>query len=135
MTEAYTLNVDVAENSAIPFNNVTIQKGCTSVFSAPATIQLNKCGVYAIHFDASVTSADAGTVASTLYKAGVVQPQGQASANLTADGIANLAFDTLVQVRESNSCRCCDSPTIVQIVNTGIAATYNNANIVVTKVC
>ena len=39
MTEAYTLNVDVAENSAIPFNNVTIQKGCTSVLSAPATIQ------------------------------------------------------------------------------------------------
>ena len=135
MTEAYTLNVDVAENSAIPFNNVTIQKGCTSVLSAPATIQLNKCGVYAIHFDASVTSADAGTVTSTLYKAGVAQPQGQASASLTADATANLVFDTLVQVRESNSCRCCDSPTLVQIINSGIDATYTNANIVVTKIC
>ena len=135
MFEAYSLNKDLTENTAIPFDNVTIQKGCTAVLSAPATIQLNKCGVYAVHFDASVTSADAGTVTSTLYKAGVVQPQGQASASLTADGIANLAFDTLVQVRESNSCRCCDSPTVIQILNTGIAATYNNANIVVTKVC
>lgn len=135
MLESYSLNVDVAENTAIPFSNITIKKGCTASLSAPSTIQLNKCGVYAIHFDASITSADAGTVASTLYKAGVEQPQGQASASLTADGIANIAFDTLVQVRDSNSCRCCDSPTIIQIVNTGIAATYNNANVVVTKIC
>ena len=135
MLEAYSLNVDVTENGVVPFNNVTIEKGCTAILSAPGTIQLNKCGVYAVHFDASVTSAEAGTVASTLSKASIAQPQGQASASLTADGIANLAFDTLVQVRESNSCRCCDSPTVIQILNTGIAATYNNANIVVTKVC
>lgn len=135
MLEAYSLNVDVAENGVVPFNNVTIEKGCTAVLSAPGTIQLNKAGVYSIHFDASVTSADAGTVTSTLYKAGVVQPQGQASASLTADATANLAFDTLVQVRESNSCRCCDSPTLVQIINSGIDATYTNANITVTKIC
>lgn len=29
MIEAYSLNVSVGANQPVPFNNVTVQKGCT----------------------------------------------------------------------------------------------------------
>ena len=38
MLEAYSTNIAVATNSAIPFNNVTIEKGCTAKLAAAATI-------------------------------------------------------------------------------------------------
>ena len=46
MLEIYSENITVGANSPIPFNNVSIKKGCTAVLSAPATVQFNKCGVY-----------------------------------------------------------------------------------------
>ena len=40
----------------------------------------------------------------------------------------------LVQVTDNNSCKCCDSPTILQFVNTEVAWT-GDVNVVVTKIC
>lgn len=123
MLEAYSLNIDVAADTAIPFNNVSIEKGCTAVLSSPATIQLNKCGVYAV-------SVDASTSASTtvqLYKDGVAQPQAQST------GITP-SFYTLVQVDKNNTCCACTSPVTLQVLNT-TAATFTNANVAVTKLC
>lgn len=48
MLEAYSNNIAVATNSAIPFNNVTIEKGCTAKIESSATISLNKTGVYMV---------------------------------------------------------------------------------------
>lgn len=125
MLEAYSLNVTVPADSAIPFNNVTIQKGCTAILSASATIQLNKCGVYMVSVDAS--SATDATI--QLFKDGVAQPQAQSIGT-------SPSFVTLVQVDQNNSNCCCSSPTLVQVRNAGTAsATFTNANIAVTKVC
>lgn len=124
MLEAYSLNVTVPENAAIPFNNVSLQKGCTAVLNGTSTISLNKCGVYMIAVDTS--SAAAATI--QLFKNGIAQAQAQ-STGTTAN------FVTLIQVDENNSCCPCSAPTNIQIINTGAAdATFTDANITVTKV-
>lgn len=123
MLEAYSLNVAVAANAAIPFNNVSLEKGCTAVLSSPATVQLNKCGVYMVAVEAS--AAAAATI--QLYKDDVAQPQAISTGT-------SPSFVTLVQV-DHNNCGCaCSSPTLLQ-VKTPAAATFTDASIVVTKVC
>jgi hypothetical protein len=122
MLESYSINTEVGANSFIPFNNVSIKKGCTVTKSSADTIDLNKCGVYMVSVDAS-----AGTSTTIqLYKDGVAQPQAQST------GI-NPSFVTLVQVPKSN-CDCpCSSPTTIQVMNT-TATTFDDINLVVTKV-
>ena len=124
MIQVYSTNIDVALNAAIPFNNVAIRKGCSAIESAPSTIQLNKCGIYMVSFDA--TAAASTTV--QMSKDGVAQPQAQSTGT-------SLHFTTLVQVPKDNSNNCCASPTLIQMLNTGAEATFENINVVVTKVC
>ena len=125
MLNAYSLNTTVAANTAIPFNNITLKKGCTAEFNGVSAIELNKAGVYMIECDAS--SAASATI--QLFKDGVAQPQAQST------GLSP-AFTTLVQVPSNNSCACCSSPVTVQVKNAGTAsATFTDVNICVTKVC
>ena len=124
MLEAYSLNVEVAADTAIPFKNVTLKKGCSVELSGDSSIQLDKCGVYKISCDASA----AASTTIQLFKDGVAQPQAQSTG-------ASLGFSTLVQVPTNNSCCPCSSPVVIQVLNTGdAAATFTNANIVVEKV-
>lgn len=124
MLEAYSLNQAVAADAAIPFNNVSVKKGCTAELSGVSSIELNKAGVYMVAFD-GVASADT-TV--QLSKDGVLQPQAQST------GTA-LSFVTLVQVdRNNNGNCCCSSPVTLRIMNT-TAGTFTNCNVCVTKVC
>lgn len=134
MLEVYSENITVGANSPIPFNNVSIKKGCTAVLSAPATIQFNKCGVYMVSCDASISPEATGNVEIQLYKNGVPQPQAQSTATGTANENTTLNFTTLVQVPENNTPCCCSSPTTVQIINL-TESTYANINICVTKIC
>ena len=122
MLEAYSVNVAVTANSAIPFNNVSIKKGCTAELIAPSTINLNKCGVYMVACDAS---ASASTTIQ-LYKDGIAQNQAQSTGN-------SPSFVTLVQVTENNSCCPCSSPTQIKVMS-NTAVTLTDANITVTKV-
>ena len=126
MLEIYSLNATVPSQTAIPLENVTIQKGCTAINSAPSTIQLNKCGVYMVSCDASSASA---TAAIQLYKDGIAQPQAQSTGT-------SPCFVTLVQVGHNNSNCCCSSPTVLQVFNpTEASVTYTNVNVCVTKLC
>lgn len=122
MLEAYSVNTAVTADSAVPFNSVSLIKGCTATHPSPDTINLNKCGVYMVSVDAT---AEAETTIQ-LYKDGVAQPQAQSTGT-------SLGFVTLVQVDHNNSCCACDSPVSLQVMNT-TATTLTNANIVVTKV-
>ena len=125
MLEAYSLNVTVPADSAVPFNNVTLKKGCTVDLNGVATIELNKCGVYMVEVDASASAAS--TI--QLFKEGVAQAQAQSTGT-------SPSFVTLVQVSENNSKCCCSSPTNIQVKNAGTAsATFTDVNVVVTKVC
>lgn len=137
MLEAYSQNISVAVNTALPLNNTSIVKGCTATKSDVSTIALNKCGVYLVSFDATAaTSATAGNVSVQLSKDGVIQPQAITStASTGTTDIESLSFVTLVQVSENNTCDCCTSPVIIRFINTGVAATFTQANVVVTKIC
>lgn len=126
MLEGYSLNVTVPANSPVPFNNVTIEKGCTARMTSPTTIAFNERGVYMVACDSS--AAAASTI--QLYKDGVAQPQAQ-SVGTTPD------FITFVQVdRNNNPNCCCSSPIIAQIYNpTDAEETFTNINICVSKLC
>ena len=124
MIEGYSLNVAVGANTPIPFNNTTIQKGCSAVKAGTSSFELNKKGVYMVAFDSSTGTAS--TV--QLYKNGVAQPQAQTI------GTGSLGFYTLVQVPQDNTTCCCTSPTLVQVMNTS-PSTFSNANVCITKVC
>lgn len=122
MIEAYSLNVDVAADAAIPFQNVSLKKGCTAVLDGVSSIELNKCGVYMVSVDATTSAV----TTIQLYKDGIAQPQAQATGQ-------SLSFTTLVQVDKNNSCCPCASGVVLQVMN-DTEATFDNVNIVVTKV-
>ena len=127
MLEVYSRNLTFVDQSAIPLNNIAIKKGCTAVLAAPATIELNKAGIYMVSCDVAAT-AGSGTV--QLYKDGVAQPF--AKAIIDAD---TGSFTALVQVPQDNSCCCLTSPTTLQFIYDETAATTGDINVVITKVC
>lgn len=135
MLETYSQNVTVLTSTAIPLNSTTVQKGCTATKSGTTTIQLNKCGVYMVEVDASATATADGNISIQLRKNGTLQPQAISTATGTTTTIVPVGFTTLVQVSEDNTCRCCDSPTVLTIDNVGVGATFNQINVVVTKIC
>jgi len=125
MIQAYSTDITVGVDSAIPFNSVALEKGCTVSHPSSDTFNLNKCGVYMVSVDASVEAV--GTI--QLFKDGVAQPQAQSTAGTAP------SFQTLVQVDKNNSCCPCSSPTTIQVKNVGAAAIdFTNVNIVITKV-
>ena len=122
MLEAYSLNLEVAANAPVSFQNVSLKKGCTAELSGINTIELNKCGVYMVSVDASAEA----TTTLQLYKNGVAQPQAQSTGGTPA-------FTTLVQVPENNSGCPCASAVSLQVINE-TATTLTDVNIVITKI-
>ena len=136
MLQAYSSNITITADSAIPFNNLVIDKGCAETLSAPATIQINRRGVYLVEFDGFGTGSAADDVTIQLYVNDVAQPQAQSQVTTAAGDVSNFSFKTLVQVSENNcNCNCYTSPTLLQVRAAGSDLTDANANIVVTKLC
>lgn len=120
MIQAYTIGATVTADTPVPFNSVTIQKGCTVTKPSTDTFDLNKCGIYEV----SVDGTAAAETTLQLYKDGVAMPQAQSTGT-------TLGFTTLVQVNHNNSDCACASPTKIQVMNT--TATSVDSNIVITK--
>ena len=135
MLQAYSSDLDVAANAAFPFNNVTLDKGCGETLSAPASIQLNKRGVYLVEVDGFATPAAATLISVQLYANGVAQPQAISSFTGVAETADSFGFKTFIQVSENNcSCNCISSPTVLQIINGATALTDAHINVVITKI-
>ena len=137
MLQVYSNSIDIAANAAIPFNNTAIDKGCAEKLSSPATIQLNKRGVYLVEMDGYATPDAATEVTVQLYVNGVAQ-SGAISSFMGASvtGTQALGFKTLVQVAENNCCcNCISSPTNLQLVNGDTALSDAHFNVVITKIC
>ena len=135
MLQAYSSNITVAANTAYPLNNVTVEKGCSVVLSAPGTIQLNKRGLYCVTCDGYNTASAAGTVSTQLAINGVLQPQAIAEYTGSTTAIGDFKFQTLVQVAQDNTKCCCTSPTTLQFINGATAVEDAHINVVVTKLC
>lgn len=138
MIECYSKNVSCATGEALAYNNVALKKGCTVEVSG-ASIQFNKCGIYEVSCNASVSAPSATSSAPTdvsiqLMKNGAPQPQAVSTATLASEtSKAALGFTTLVQVPENNSCCACSAPTVCSVVNTGTEVLFDSINVVVTK--
>ena len=136
MLQVYSDNLTVEANSVFPFNNVVVDKGCGETLSAPATIQLNKAGIYLVEMD-GFGMPDAVTETSIqLYVNGVAQPQ--AVSTFTGPAITSsttFGFKTFVKVQENNCpCNVLTSPTTLQFLNGATALTDAHINVVVTKI-
>lgn len=137
MIEAYSSNITVLANQPVPFNSVSIAKGCCVTQRALNTFVFNECGVYEVHFDASaaVSGADAENIQLQLYKDGVPQPQANTIANSTSTtDVEAMGFTTFVQVPKDNIPCCGSTPTTIQIMNGAAEAVLTTANITIRKV-
>lgn len=136
MLQVYSNNIEVAANTAFPFNNTVVDKGCGESLSAPATIQLNKRGVYLVEVDGYATPDAAAMVTVQLYVNGVAQPQAISGFMGTAiTATDNFSFKTFVRVQENNcNCNMLASPTILQVMNGDTAVSDAHINVVITKI-
>ena len=136
MLQVYSSNLAVDANTVFPFNNVVMDKGCAENLSAPATIQLNKAGVYLVEMDGFATPDAATAVSVQLVVNGVAQPQAITSfvpASIT--DARTFGFKTFVRVLENNcQCNCLTSPTTLQFINGDTAVSDAHINVVITKI-
>ena len=140
MIEIYSKNITVGENELIPFNIVSLKKGATVTNSGSYELVFNQCGIYQLTLSAVAEPATTppaetsttNTISVNLIKDGVVIPQAQSEE--TSTGAAALSFSTLVQVNRNNNPCVCSTPVVCSIRNTGVAATFSNIDMVVTKI-
>ena len=125
---------DVAINGLLTFTTDRILTGCTATRNGQ-TFQLNKPGYYYVTFNADGAATTAvGDIVVVLQNNGVAVPGAIATFTTTvADDATNLAFSTIVRVPPS--CCAVDNTANLTLVNTGVATTFTNVNINITKLC
>lgn len=136
MLQIYSSNLAVEAGAAFPFNNVIVDKGCSENLSAPATIQLNKAGVYLVEMDGFATPDAATEVTVQLMINGVLQPQAITSFVPAAiTDTRTFGFKTFVRVLQNNCrCNCLTSPTTLQFINGTTALSDAHINVVITQI-
>ena len=137
MLQVYSSDLTVGANTVFPFNNVVLDKGCAEALSAPATIQLNKQGVYLVEMDGFATPDTAMEVTVQLYVNGIPQPQAISSfVPAAVTDTRTFGFKTFVRALENNcNCNCLTSPTTIQFMNGDTALSDAHINVVITKIC
>ena len=125
---------EVAINGLLTFTTDRILTGCTATRNG-STFQLNKPGYYYVTFNADGAATTAvGDIVVVLQNNGIAVPGAIATFTTTvADDATNLAFSTIIRVPPS--CCAVDNTANLTLVNTGVAATYTNVNINITKLC
>ena len=135
MISSYNINTQaVVTDGLLTFTTDRILTGCT-VTRNGNTFQLNKPGYYFVTFNAVAAATETlGELTVELYDNGVAVPGAMASGTTTVAGNdATYAFSTIVRVLPS--CCAVDNTARLTVVNTGVDATYTNANINITKLC
>lgn len=126
----------IAVDAAIPFAINSIRTGCTVTHAAGSTtFSLNKPGFYFVTFNstAAITDATAGDISVQLFNNGVAVPGAITTSTSSAEtDIQSLSFSKLIQVKPS--CCAVSNQTNLTFNNIGLAATFTNVNVVITKV-
>ena len=135
MISSYNISTQaVLTNGLLNFSTDRILTGCTASRDG-TTFQLNKPGYYYITFNGVASATEAvGELSVELFNNGVAVPGAIATFTTTTAGDnSNYAFSTIVRVLPS----CCAVNNIANLtlVNTGVAATYENVNFNITKLC
>lgn len=135
MISSYNITTQtVAANGLLTFTTDRILTGCTATRDG-STFQLNKPGYYYVTFNAVAAATEAvGELIIELQNNGVTVPGAEAASTTTIAGNnGNYAFATIIKVPPS----CCvvDNTAKLTLVNTGVAATFANVNVNITKLC
>ena len=134
MISSYNITTQlVAVDGLLTFTTDRILTGCT-VTRNGQTFQLNKPGYYYVTFNADASSATVDAITVELQNNGIIVPG--ATATITpavANDVMSLAFATIIKVPPS--CCAIDNTANLTLVNTGVAATFTNVNINITKLC
>ena len=124
----------VVTDEALTFNANKIKTGCTITHaSGTASFSLDKSGFYFITFNGDASAETAGTLSVQLFGNDTAILGASSAVTAAVDTTYTLSFSTLVQVLPS--CCACNNDMTLTVVNTGVDATYSNANIVITKLC
>ena len=136
MIQAFSTNLTVNPNTAFQLENLVIDKGCGETLSAPATIQLNKAGIYLVEMDGFATPDAATAVTIQLLVNGIAQPQAITSfVPASVTDTRTFGFKTFVRVTQNNcNCNCLTAPTTLQFMNGDTALSDAHINVVVTKI-
>ena len=131
-TTAQVLDVD----DLLVFTTNRIVTGCTVTHADnSSSFTLNKPGYYYVNFNGDAFSTTGtGAVTVELQSNGTTIPGAEASSYSAATtNIVNLVFSTIVKVLPS--CNCVNNSVTLTFKNTGIGATFENANVTITKLC
>ena len=135
MISSYNITTQaIATNDLLTFTTDRILTGCTATRNG-STFQLNKPGYYYVTFNADVAATEAlGALMVEMFNNGVAVPGAEATETATVAGnISNIAFATIIKV--APSCAMIDNVGRLTFVNTGVAATFTNVNVNITKLC
>lgn len=134
MVQAYSENITVNSQSAVPFNTVVIEKG-TTVRQQGNTFLFEKAGIYCVVVNASVAPSAQGEILIDLQKDNQTLKYAAAQTSGTAGDTSNLSFTTLVRCPQDNTPCCASAPTAIQVWNDSDVNLGGDFNIVVTKIC
>ena len=129
-----TISQAVAVDGTINFDTTRVLTGCTVKHAdGTPTFTLTKPGYYFVAFDGVISGTTAGIVTVELLNGADAVPAALASTTIAAGDAATLNFATIVRVLPS--CPSIDNTTKLSVANTGVATTFTNANINITKLC
>lgn len=135
MINSYTsTSQTVLTNALINFNINAVKTGCTVTHAeGTPTFSLNRPGLYYVAFNADALPTAAGDLVAQLMSNNELVPGAIATTTGTTTSTESLSFSRIIQVKPS----CCsiDNSVNLTVINSGVGATYSNANIVITKLC
>lgn len=124
----------VAADGTLNFDISRILTGCTVKHAdGTPTFTLTKPGYYYVTFNADALGTATGDITVELLNGTTSVPGATATSTIAIGDTTNLAFSTIIKVLPS--CPAIDNTTTLTILNSGVAATYNTANINITKLC
>ena len=135
MISSYTsTSQTLLTNALINFNINAVETGCTVTHAeGTPTFSLNRPGLYYVAFNADALPTAAGDLVVQLRSNNELVPGAIATTTGTTTSTESLSFSRIIQVKPS----CCsiDNSVNLTVINSGVGATYSNANIVITKLC
>ena len=135
MINSYTsTSQTILTNALINFNINAVKTGCTVTHAeGTPTFSLNRPGLYYVAFNADALPTAAGDLVAQLRSNNELVPGAIATTTGTTTSTESLSFSRIIQVKPS----CCsiDNSVNLTVINSGVGATYSNANIVITKLC
>lgn len=124
----------LATNDLVAYQNFVVT-GTSIDRSDNTSATIENKGMYSVTFNGTaVESGTTGSITVSLENNGsrVLGATASEYSGGTA-GVVNLAFSTVIEILPS--CSSIDNSSTLSVVNTGVGATFTNANLTITKLC